>query len=354
MNNLTGRSRHSPRHCPVSADAIAFQLVRNEKYEAVDRKLSRFVFQEVSDLWRATIPDTVNISDNFSQREFAAALQHLKPGKAPGPDSICSKLILHAGAALKSWLRDFLFSCLRRLKISQDLKKSACSRDPKSNQARGGPKELSINISALCPLQDLRETYLRARIEPLIDLLLPKEQAGFRRGKSTVDQVVLLTQNIEDSFEAKKKAGAVFIDLTAAYDTVWHCGLTYKLLRILPDKHMVKIIMELVRNRSCTLITGDSKQVRLRRLTNGVSQGSVLAPLLFNIYTYDRPSMISRKFAYADDLALLHSSGNWKDLEGTLSQDMSTILYACVPLQRTTTLFDKQLNRYVLQTLMYP
>ena len=35
--------------------------------------------------------------------------------------------------------------------------------------------------------------------------------------------------------------------------------------------------------------------------------------------------MISRKFAYADDLALLHSSENWKDLEGTLSQDMSTL-----------------------------
>ena len=47
-----------------------------------------------------------------------------------------------------------------------------------------------------------------------------------------------------------------------------------------------------------------------------------MAPLLFNIYTYDLPS---RKFAYAHDLALLHSSGNWKDLEGTLSQDMSTL-----------------------------
>ena len=35
--------------------------------------------------------------------------------------------------------------------------------------------------------------------------------------------------------------------------------------------------------------------------------------------------MISRKFAYADDLALLHSSGNRKDLEGTLNQDMSTL-----------------------------
>ena len=35
--------------------------------------------------------------------------------------------------------------------------------------------------------------------------------------------------------------------------------------------------------------------------------------------------MIFRKFAYADDLVLLHFSGNWKDLEGTLSQDMSTL-----------------------------
>ena len=88
---------------------------------------------------------------------------------------------------------------------------------------------------------------------------------------------------------------------------------------------MVKMIMELVRNRSFTLTTGDSKQRGLRRLKNGVPQGLVLAPLLFNIYTYNLPSMISRKFAYADDLALLHSSGKWKDLEGTLSQDMSTL-----------------------------
>ena len=158
----------------------------------------------------------------------------------------------------------------------------------------------------------------------MVDPLLPKEQAGFRRGKSTVDQVVLLTQNIGDSFEAKKKAGAVFINLTAAYDTVWHRGLTCKLLRLLSDMHMVRMIMELVRNRSFTLTTGDSKS-RLCRLKNGVLQGSVLAPLLFNIYTYDLPSMICRTFAYADNLALLHSSENWKDLEGSLSQDMSTL-----------------------------
>ena len=135
-----------------------------------------------------------------------------------------------------------------------------------------------------------------------------------------MDQVVLLTQNIEDSFEAKKKAGAVFVDLTAAYDTVWHRGLTCKLLRLLPDKHMVRMIMELVQNRSFTLTTGDSKRSRLRRLKNGVPQGSVLAPLLFNIYVYDLPPTVSRRYAYADDLALLYSSDDWKDMEGSLAE----------------------------------
>ena len=51
------------------------------------------------------------------------------------------------------------------------------------------------------------------------------EQAGFRRGRSTVDHVTLLTQDIEDSFSVKKRVGVVFIDLAAAYDTVCTAAL---------------------------------------------------------------------------------------------------------------------------------
>ena len=75
---------------------------------------------------------------------------------------------------------------------------------------------------------------------------------GCRHGRSTVDQVTLLTQDIEDSFSAKKKGGAVFVDLTAAYDTVRHLKLTCKLLRLLHDRHMVRMIMEMAGNRSNT------------------------------------------------------------------------------------------------------
>ena len=118
----------------------------------------------------------------------------------------------------------------------------------------------------------------------------------------------------------------MFVNLTAAYGTVWHGGLTCKLLRLPPDKHMIRMIMELVRNRSFTFTIGDSKQSRLRRSRNGLPQGSVLTLLLFNIYTYNLPSMTSQKYTHADDLALLYASRDWKVVENTLSQDMTTLV----------------------------
>ena len=47
LNNLTGRSRRSPRHCAVLANAIASQLIRNGRYKSIDRESSRLISQEV-------------------------------------------------------------------------------------------------------------------------------------------------------------------------------------------------------------------------------------------------------------------------------------------------------------------
>ena len=134
---------------------------------------------------------------------------------SPGPDSICPELILHARATLKSWLRDFL----RRLKIPKIWRRALVVTIPKPGKPVGNPKRYRP-ISLLCVPYKILERLIYARVEPLIDPLLPKEQVEFRRGKLTVDRIVLLNQNIEDSFEAKKKAGAVFINLTAAYDSL--------------------------------------------------------------------------------------------------------------------------------------
>jgi len=66
------------------------------------------------------------------------------------------------------------------------------------------------------------------RISPTVEGLLNPDQAGFRKGQSTCDQVAALTTFIKNGFQQNLKTGTIFLDLTAAYDTVWHTGL-YKL-----------------------------------------------------------------------------------------------------------------------------
>jgi len=87
---------------------------------------------------------------------------------------------------------------------------------------------------------------------------------------------------------------------------------------------MVRMIVEMVGNRSFTLTTGNGKRNRLRRLKKGVSQGSVLALFLFNIYISDLPTTVTRKYAYADDLAIMHADGDWQAVERVVRKDMAT------------------------------
>jgi len=90
-------------------------------------------------------------------------------------------------------------------------------------------------ISFLCVPYKLLERLLLFRLEPVVDPQLPTQQGGFPRGRSTAQQVVKLTSDIEESYEGRQKAGLVPVDLTAAYDTVWHQGLALKLLQTIPD-----------------------------------------------------------------------------------------------------------------------
>ena len=65
---------------------------------------------------------------------------------------------------------------------------------------------------------------------------------------------------------------------------------------------MIQMIMQLVQNRNFTRTTASSDKAGCE---NVIPQRSILAPLLYNIHTYNLPSFVSKKYAYADDLRVI-------------------------------------------------
>jgi len=131
-------------------------------------------------------------------------------------------------------------------------------------------------ISLLCVPLKILEGVILSRISPYVEKCLPDFQASFRAGRSTIDQVLQLCSGIEDGIQLKQKTAVALVDLTAAYDTVWHQGLRLKLLRTILDKHLVAFIMETLSNRRFVLRTSDGQESRARRLKNGVPRGQFL------------------------------------------------------------------------------
>ena len=112
--------------------------------------------------------------------------------------------MLQAGAALKFWLCGFL-SCLRRFKIPKICRRAVVVAIYKPKKPVENPTSYCA-ISLLYVPNKILEKLIHTRVEPIINSQLPRGQAGFRHERSSVDQIILLTQNIENSFEAKKAA----------------------------------------------------------------------------------------------------------------------------------------------------
>ena len=122
-------------------------------------------------------------------------------------------------------------------------------------------------------------------------------------------QLLNLTEHIEDGYEKRLITGAVFVDLSAAYDTVNHRRLLGKVLEMTGDIHLTDLIRTMLESRRLFVVL-NGKKGRWRRQRNGLPQASVLAPMLFNIYTNDQPIHAdTRSFIDADDLCIA-SQGN--------------------------------------------
>ena len=120
--------------------------------------------------------------------------------------------------------------------------------------------------------------------------------------------------------------GAVFVDLSAAYDTVNHRILIQKIFNTTRDSPPCRVIQNMLSSRRRFYVELNSERSRWRKQKNGLPKRSVLSPVLFNIYTNDQPIYPgTRSFIYADDLCITAQYPSFTEVEETIEDTLEEI-----------------------------
>ncbi|GFX72067.1 probable RNA-directed DNA polymerase from transposon X-element [Trichonephila clavipes] len=134
--------------------------------------------------------------------------------------------------------------------------------------------------------------------------LLNPNQYGFTNKLSTLHPLLRLTEHISEGFQKKKSTEAVFLDIQKAFDRVWINGLTFKLISYNLPAPMIHLIHSYLTNRSFRIKINETLSHEYS-VSAGCPQGSLLSPLLFNLYINDIPDYSLTKInLYANDTAI--------------------------------------------------
>ena len=119
--------------------------------------------------------------------------------------------------------------------------------------------------------------------------------------------------------------GAAFVDLSAAYDTLNHRILIQKLYNTTQDSQLCRVLQNMQSNRRF-YVELNNERSRWRKQKNGLPHGSVLSPILFNIYTNDQPIHDgTRNFIYADDLCVTAQCSSFTEVETTIGDALDEL-----------------------------
>ena len=138
----------------------------------------------------------------------------------------------------------------------------------------------------------------------LVNNLLAPNQSGFKPGDSCINQLLSITHEVYSSFDDGFEVRSVFLDTSKAFDKVWHERIIFKLQQNGISDDLLNILSDFLRNRK-QRVTLNGQSSSWTNVNAGVSQGSILGPLLFSIYTNDLPDGLSSNTKlFADDISL--------------------------------------------------
>ena len=157
--------------------------------------------------------------------------------------------------------------------------------------------------------------------------LLKTNQSGFRDGDSCIRQLIAITHNVFTAFDANPslEVRGIFMDLSKAFDRVWHKGFIRKLKNIGIDSNLLSLIESFLYNRyQRVVLNGHSS--KWQNANARVTQGSVSGPLFFLIYINDLPQgPHSDVKLFANDTSLFSVIHDVVATSATLNSDLVKI-----------------------------
>ena len=316
-NTLKGKKRDIPAlklddgvliTDPEKADALRTSFLKNHRTTLYEHSRHQSFVEEAVGHMRDNVVINQDPSTFVTPKELLCIIKKLSSKKAPGCDEIRNIVIKNTTRKFLTALTYIINACIMTAYFPAIWKRAIVIPVHKPGKSKNEITSYRP-ISLLPTLSKIFEKVILKRLQQhtVSNEIIPPFQFGFREGHSTSHQVRRVVNYIKQGFRAKKSTGMIMLDLTSAFDSVWHDGLIFKLAALNYPRYLISIVNSYITERTFQVKVGSTVS-RVEHVPAGVPQGSVVSPELFNIYMADLPIPSECLVAqYADDIALLYS-----------------------------------------------
>ena len=220
---------------------------------------------------------------------------------------ISIRMLKLCGLSLCKPLSIIFKSCLSQIKFPIEWKKANVV--PIQNKKKNTDEQCIKNYRTVSSLSICSKNFQISLFNELYKFfnendLLSSIQSGFGPCDSCINQLLSITHKIYQSFDNDLQVKGVFLDISKAFDKVWHEGLILKLSRNGISGNLLYLLKDFLKYRKHRVAL-NGQNSSWKGITSGVLQGSILGPLLFLIYINDLPDGFSFDCKlFADDTSL--------------------------------------------------